>query len=441
MIKTVLISTLLFGASAVAVAASSDAAPSGSASSAPASPLVSAKLSDVDANTGIALTEGFSATVFADEIGVARHMAVAENGWVYVALYRPKDGFGGVALKDSDGDGEADEAHYFGEGLTGTGIELQGDYLYYGADQEILRYDLSESPLPGAEAQTIVSGFPAQRAHAAKPLAFDGAGYLYVNIGVPSNACMVEIRQKGSPGQDPCPELENHGGIWRFKADQPGQDFKKDGYRYSTGHRNAVGIDWNPYADALYLMQHGRDQLGSFFPDYYSEADSAELPAEEFHKVEEGADLGFPYSYYDHRKGARMKMPEYGGDGQITSDIGQMPLVGFPGHWAPNDVFFPRRATLPASMKYGAFIAFHGSWNRAPFPQAGYRVAFVPMNEAGDVTGDWITFADGFSGDPELRSPTKAKYRPMGLADDTKGALYISSTAGGRIWRVTYNGE
>jgi hypothetical protein len=31
---------------------------------------------------------------------------------------------------------------------------------------------------------------------------------------------------------------------------------------------------------------------------------------------------------------------------------------------------------FPNAYQAGAFIAFHGSWNRAPFPQGGYNVVF-----------------------------------------------------------------
>jgi glucose/arabinose dehydrogenase len=189
-------------------------------------------------------------------------------------------------------------------------------------------------------------------------------------------------------------------------------------------------------------VQHGRDQLGEFFPEYYTPEESAELPSEEFHKVAEGADIGWPYSYYDHRKGARILMPEYGGDGEQTSDRGQAPILGFPGHWAPNDLMFPHGNSFPAAYKNGAFIAFHGSWNRAPLPQQGYRVVFVPMDAEGKVAGDWITFADGFAGKQVIKSPRDAKHRPMGLAEGSNGEIYISSLmSGGRIWRITYAGE
>jgi len=396
----------------------------------------------IDEALGLRLPEGFSAEVFADDVGRIRHIVVAENGWLYGALARPKSGMGAVALKDNNGDGIADERIFFAKGLKGTGIDIYDGYLYYGTDVSILRWKLPDSGEPKTGPELIAHGFGEKRQHGAKSFAFDNEGGLYVNVGAPSNACMEKMRTKGSPGMDPCPILEEYGGIWKFDASTKMQHQNKEGKRYATGVRNAVAIDWNPHADSLYVVPHGRDQLGEFFPEHYSPADSAELPSEEFHRVAEGADMGWPYSYYDHRKGERIMMPEYGGDGEAVSDVGQNPLVAFPGHWAPNDLLFLHGDALPDSYQKGAFIGFHGSWNRTPLPQQGYRVAFVPMDADGNVTGDWITFADGFAGVAKIKSPRDAKHRPMGLAEGADGALYISSLmSGGRIWKITYEGK
>ncbi|WP_286830376.1 MULTISPECIES: PQQ-dependent sugar dehydrogenase [Kordiimonas] len=394
-----------------------------------------------DAETGIRVPAGFKSTVFADEVGRARHMAVSESGWVYVALRRAVDGFGAVALKDTDGDGKADVRELFAEGVTGTGMGIDGGKLYYGTNTSILRWDLPAEGAPAGEAEVVVSGMEDRSQHSDKPFTFDGSGHIYVNVGAPSNACMEKMRTKGSPGMDPCPILEDFGGIWRFDLSKTGQT-QADGVRYATGVRNAMALDWNMVVDSLYLAQHGRDQLQSFFPDLYDAEASAELPAEEFHRVLEGANIGWPYGYVDQNVDGRVLMPEYGGDGKQTTDRGQMPLIAFPGHWAPNDLIFVKGGGLPMGYKNGALIAFHGSWNRAPMPQAGYRVVFVPMDEAGNVAGDWVTFADGFPSIEVVKSPRDAKHRPTGLAEGPDGAIYISSLmSGGRIYRVTYEGK
>ena len=132
--------------------------------------------------------------------------------------------------------------------------------------------------------------------------------------------------------------------------------------------------------------------------------------------------------------------PEYGGDGQTAAQEGlyQAPLLAFPGHWAPNDLlFYTGRSGFPEPARGGAFIAFHGSWNRAPGPQGGYNVVFQPLLD-GWTSGDYIVFADGFAG--KSKEPGRAEHRPSGLAVGPDGALYISDDKAGRIWRVTYVG-
>jgi glucose/arabinose dehydrogenase len=134
--------------------------------------------------------------------------------------------------------------------------------------------------------------------------------------------------------------------------------------------------------------------------------------------------------------------PEYGGDGKTVAEEGghEAPLLAFPGHWAPTDLLFHTgRGAFPDAARGGAFIAFHGSWNRAPLPQDGYNVVFAPF-EGAAPTGAWSVFADGFKGADVLEDSDDAEFRPMGLAQGPDGALYITDSVQGRIWRVTHEG-
>jgi glucose/arabinose dehydrogenase len=135
--------------------------------------------------------------------------------------------------------------------------------------------------------------------------------------------------------------------------------------------------------------------------------------------------------------------PEYGGDGKKSTrcDSKKAPVATFPGHWAPMSLLFYKGSAFPAKYKDGAFIAFHGSWNRAPDPQEGYRVVFQPMTN-GAESGAYETFADGFAEVTGAKlQPGTAKHRPVGLAAGPDGALYITDDTGGRVYRVTYGGK
>jgi glucose/arabinose dehydrogenase len=387
---------------------------------------------------GLTLPDGFCATVVADSVGQPRHLAVADNGDVYAALRETNNGGGAVALRDTDGDYKADRTAFFAE-AGGTGIGLRDGHLYFAPDTSVWRYERAAGELvPSGDRETIVSGFPVQDQHAVKPFDFDGNGNLYVNVGAPSNACMEQTRTKGSPGQDPCPLLEEHAGIWRYSATELGQTHTPDA-RYVSGIRNAVALTWNDAQNNLYAAQHGRDQLHSFFPDLYTQAESAELPAEEFFKADEGDDFGWPYCYYNWMTGQKLLGPEYGGDRETVGRCEQFedPIQAFPGHWAPNDVLFYDGDQFPEEYRGGAFIAWHGSWNRAPLPQEGFKVTYTPF-ENGSPAGNFEVFADGFPGVP---NPGNAEHRPTGLAVGPDGGLYVADDEGGTIWRVAYVGE
>jgi glucose/arabinose dehydrogenase len=391
---------------------------------------------------GITLPDGFCATVVADSLGPTRHLTVSDNGDVYAAVRDTSKGGGVVALRDTDGDYKADRTAYFVEEAGGTGIGLHNGYLYFGPDTAIWRYEKATDELvPSSDKEVIVTDFPEQGQHAVKPFDFDRNGNLYVNVGAPSNACMEQTRTKGSPGQDPCPLLEQYAGIWQYSATEAGQTHTPDA-RYASGIRNAVALTWNDAQNNLYAAQHGRDQLKSFFPDMYTQKESAELPAEEFFKVDDGDDFGWPYCYYDWMQEKKVLGPEYGGDGQEVGRCDQFedPIQAFPGHWGPNDVLFYDSNQFPEKYQDGAFIAWHGSWNRAPLPQEGYKLTFTPFDGT-EPSGNYETFADGFTGVDTLRNPGNADHRPTGLAVGPDGGLFVADDEGGTIWRIAYVGK
>jgi glucose/arabinose dehydrogenase len=391
-------------------------------------------------NAGLTLPDGFSAVIFADNLGSGRHIIARDNGDIYMALRSLHDDKGIVALRDTDNDGIADSTVYFWKTLT-TGIDINNNFLYFSNFTEVYRVLLFPGQLvPVEEPVLIAGGFPEQNQHQDKTFALDGSGNLYVNVGAPSNACTVPDRTPGTPGLDPCPQLERHAGIWRFRADVPGQDQVADGYRYASGIRNSIAIAWNFENNKLYVVQHGRDQLFQLFPDLYSEQEGAELPAEEFFMVEDGDFFGWPYCYYDQIRKIKLLAPEYGGDKNAVGRCADAkgPIMAFPGHLAPNDLLFYTGSMFPERYKNGAFIAFHGSWNRAPLPQEGYYVVFIPFSN-GLPSGDMEIFANGFAGVQVINSPGDAHYRPMGLTQGPDGSLFISDSEKGRIWKITYN--
>lgn len=391
-------------------------------------------------NGGLTLAEGFGALTVAPETGKARHIAVDQNGTIFVKLRKLKNGKGIIVLKDKNGDGKADEIKGY-ENYVGTGVAIYKNYLYVSSDSSVYRYQIESGSktINEKKRETIVYNLPYRPQHEAKSITIDEEGKLYVNIGAPSNACQEVDRTKGSPGQDPCPLLETFGGIWQYDATKLNQHFTT-GTHYATGLRNTVALEWDSHTKQLYAAPHGRDQLNTLYPEYFTNEQSAELPSEEFFQLKKGGDYGWPYCYYDHFQNKKILAPEYGGDGKKTTprcEGKEQPLMAFPGHWAPNDLLFYHGNQFPERYKNGAFIAFHGSWNRAPLKQGGYFVAFIPMKD-GKPSGPWEVFAEGFAGGPEIKNPRDAKHRPMGLAEGPDGSLYISDSVDGTIWRILY---
>jgi glucose/arabinose dehydrogenase/mono/diheme cytochrome c family protein len=399
------------------------------------------------------LPPGFCATVFADQIGHARHLVVAPNGVVYVNTWsgryygndKPHEGGFLVALQDTTGSGHADVNKRFGDtaqtgSAGGTGIALYKGALYVEMNDKILRYALPEgSIVPTGKPDVIVSALPLTGDHPMHPFAIDPRGAMYVDVASATNSCQKENRQPLVPGDEPCTELETRAGIWRYDANRTGQKFSP-AERYVTGIRNADGITIDSAGTGLYATQHGRDQLSTNWSSLYTPEQGAELPAEELLKIQQGGDYGWPECYFDNTRNKLVLAPEYGGNG--GRKVGECadklaPIAAFPAHWAPNDVTIYEGNQFPQAYRGGAFIAFHGSWNRAPFPQGGYNLVFQPLAN-GKASGKYVIFADGFAGAD--KEPGKAAHRPSGLAVAPDGALFVTDDQNGRVWRVTYVG-
>jgi len=393
-------------------------------------------------NAGLKLPAGFKATLFADTIGSARHISITSNGVVFAKLMYPnKAGKSIIRLEDKNNDGVADKISGWGK-YGGTGIFVKGKSLYATSNTSVFLYQLNDKDevVDTSAPKTIVKGLIDRNQHESKSITLDGQGNIYVNVGAYSNACQEKDRMPGSKGMMPCPILDSAGGIWKFDGQKENQEYG-DGIRYATGLRNVVGLDWNTQTNSLFVTQHGRDQLNSFYPKLYTADQNAELPAETMYEMKQGDNAGWPYVYFDPYQKKKIVSPEYGGDGIKEGGENALdPIAFFPAHMAPNALLFYTGNQFPEKYKNGAFIAFHGSWNRAPLPQEGYFVAFVPFKN-GKPNGEWEIFANGFSGltgEEKVKNPRNAKARPCGLAQGPDGSLYVSDDSKGAIFKISY---
>jgi glucose/arabinose dehydrogenase len=396
-------------------------------------------------NAGLSLPAGFCATIFADSLQAPRHMVVAANGDLLIVgnatggRGSPRVAGAVYLLRDANDDGKADVVRKLGE-ASGSGIALANGYLYTSSGQSIVRYAYRAGQMTLGAADTIVTDL-ATGGHTAYNFVIVG-NTLYMNVGSRSNACEPGPRTAQTPGVDPCVELETRAGIWAFDANRKGQR-PHDGTRFATGIRNAVALTVNPADQTLWVTMHGRDGLqpppAGLWPGH-DDRYGAENPGEQVNHVLQGDDFGWPYCYWSMDEQKLVTAPEYGGDGKRADRCAgkKNPVYAFPGHWAPNDMLFYTGAQFPAEYRRGAFVAFHGSWNRAPLPQQGFRVAFLPLQ--GERAGPHRDFATGFSKDGMPGADGRI-HRPTGLAQGTDGSLYVSDDAGGTIYRIRYVGN
>jgi len=394
---------------------------------------------------GLSLPPGFCATIFADKLGHVRHIVVGADGMLYAnSAPDPEDDAvpsGLIVLQDADGDGKAERIRRpFPGAVGGTGLALFQNKVFLESGDRIVSHALNGSRHdPSGTEQVIVDTLPTQGDHFSHSIAIAPDGGLFVTSGSATNACQTENRKAGAPGQTPCAEKALRAGIWRFDAAKTGQRFSPAA-RFTSGIRNAVGIAFDS-AGRLFATQHGRDQLHEHWGALYSAKEGQELPAEVLLQVKQGDDFGWPECYYDPHRRKLVLAPEYGGDGGkavglCASRTG--PVAAFPAHWGPNALAVYEGSQFPSAYRGGMFIAFHGSWNRAPGPQQGFNVVFQPMR-GGKASEAYVVFADGFAGPGKAAG--KADCRPSGLAVGPDGALYIGDDRQGRIWRITYHGS
>lgn len=390
-------------------------------------------------NGGLQLPEGFRAAIVADRLMEGRKLDGQNDALRFLAegpegILYAKTARGGIfALSDKDGDGRFETKVEFGKG-GGSGIAVHDGWLYHSTNSDVFRYRLTPGKaVPEGAQERIVRDLPNKGGHAAKSFAFDGQGRLLVEVGSPYNVYSEPDRQRGAKGMDPTEFQKTYGGFWRFDAAKPEQT-QGDGFHFSSGHRHVLAVAWQPLAKDFFVVMMGRDNLDTVDPEHYDTLDNAERVSEEMHRLSEGAFLGWPFTYFDPHKKARMISPEFGGDNKKRAEAGKYPdpVVAFPAHWAPLQMAFYGASQFPEKYRNGAFVAFHGSWNRAPLPQDGYNVSFVPVDETGTPKGAFEVFA---------RKAGEGHFRMGGLTVGKDGSIYLSETDIGRIWKVWYDGS
>lgn len=338
----------------------------------------------------ISLPQGFHIEVYA-RVPNARSLALSPSGVVYVGN-RGRDKV--YAVVDSDKDGVGEEVFVLDEGLDmPNGVAFKDGDLYVAEVSRILKYKDIESHLENPlEPEIVYEGYPTERHHGWKYIAFGPDGKLYVPVGAPCNVCKEDN--------------EIYASITRLDVSNPKPEI------VAHGVRNSVGFDWDPKTGDLWFTDNGRDMLGDNIP-----------PCELNHLSQTGDHFGFPYCH-----GGDIPDPKFGKERSCNEFV--QPAWRFTAHVAPLGMKFYTGNMFPSKYKNAVFVAQHGSWNRSE--KSGYRVM------VGFKDGDKITlmqvFAEGWLNEKTQR----AWGRPVALLQMPDGALLLSDDSAGVIYRITY---
>jgi glucose/arabinose dehydrogenase len=337
------------------------------------------------------MPDGFAIEVYAEDVPGARSLCLGEDGTVFVGTR----GEGRVyALRDEDDEPGAETLHVVASGLDApNGVAFRHGALYVAEISRVLRFDGIEARLDDPPAPVVISdGFPRDRHHGWKFIAFGPDDMLYVPVGAPCNVCDSE---------DP-----RHATIMRMRPDGSGLEI------FARGVRNTVGFDWRPGTGELWFTDNGCDGLGDYRPP-----DELNLaPIADLH-------YGFPYFH------GRIRDPEFGSG--RDPEAFAMPAIELGPHVAALGMRFYTGKMFPEDYRGGVFVAEHGSWDRQD--PIGYRVTFVRL-EYGIPIG-YEVLAEGWLRDG------KAFGRPVDVLVMPDGALLVSDDRADRIYRISYAGE
>jgi glucose/arabinose dehydrogenase len=340
---------------------------------------------------------GFTASVFASELGPASGLAYAPNGDLFVSVPWEDREEQILVLPDRDGNGLADERRVFAEGADlhlPYGIRFHGDYIYIANTDRIIRYPYYAGELAVRDApEVVVDNVPGLELHWARPIAFGPDERLYVGIGSSCNACIEA---------DPLRST-----VLRFlTGGSPGE-------RVARGLRNPAGLAFHPVTGELWVTESGRDGLGD------------DLPPDELNQVVQGGDYGWPFCF-----GRQAPDPELSADDPARCAQTAPSALDLPAHVAVSGLTFYEGAQFPEDYLHDAFIAYHGSGGQTT--PRGYKVVRVPF-ENGRPAGQPEDFVSGW-----LRGDLQRWGRPVDVITAPDGALMISDDRAGIIYRVVY---
>ena len=342
------------------------------------------------------LAPGFSAEEYLTDFKVPRFMLLGANGEMVIAD-SARDGEGCVWIYPDIAKSK-DRRVLIGKLDRPYGLAFWKDYIYVGETTSIKRYKYDAKAKTAGSGEEIASLAGFDKGHWTRSLLFDRKGEkLYVGVGSASNV---------DAGENP-----NRAAINRYNPDGSGHDL------YATGTRNPIGLHWYPGTDTLWAAVQERDELGDdLVPDYFTH-------------IQQGGFYGWPFAYAGPHEDPRRKGEN---PGLVAKTIAGDVLL--PAHAAVLDFAFYTGAQFPKHYQGGAFLAFHGSWNRSK--RLGYSVNFIPFQN-GKPSGKVEEILTGWMLSPDQK---EVWGRPVAILQMPDGSLLVADDGGNKIWRISYKG-
>jgi glucose/arabinose dehydrogenase len=375
------------------------------------------------ANAQPQVPPGFQVELFASGLSDPRSLLTAPNGDIFVAETQA----GRIrVLGAGDGEAKPRENNVFASGLNepfGIAFYPPGpdpQWLYVANTNSVVRFayrpgDLKASQKP----ETIVRSLP-RGGHTTRDLAFSNDGRrMFVSVGSAGNNGEA-MRRRSAPAMIARWEAQHGlGAAWDNDTDRADvlafDPDGKNGKVFASGLRNCVGLRTHPQTGDLWCSLNERDALGDdLVPDFVT-------------RVREGAFYGWPWYYI----GAHPD-PEHPDQRPDLKDKVTVPDVLLQAHSASMHIAFYEGTQFPAEYRDDAFVAEHGSWNRAK--RTGPKVIRIHL-ENGVPNGEYEDFLTGF-----VVNDASVWGRPVGVTVAHDGALLVSEDGNGTIWRITWRG-
>lgn len=344
------------------------------------------------------LPRGFKINVFAEgNFREPRWMTLAPNGDVFLADSRANSI---IVLRDKNKDGVAEERFVFSDKLAQPfGMAFHKDWFYVANTDSVVRFNYKSGQTAATgEPEKLVELTPGgYNQHWTRNILFSPDGTkMFVSIGSATNVS-VEADPKRAAISVYDPDGKNH----RI---------------YAGGLRNPIGLAWNPKTGELWTAVNERDGLGDdLVPDYVT-------------SVKDGGFYGWPYSYIGQNEDPRRK-----GEAADLVKRSIVPDVLLTSHSAALGILFYQGKMFPKEYQGDAFVALHGSWNRAKM--TGFKVIRVRFKDGKLVGNSYEDFVSGWLPD---ENSNEVWGRPVGLVVAADGSLLITDDGGDKIWRVSY---